>query len=79
MAPLMEPGIRPSALETVAVTGGRPVASRTGKAIRVPEPTIVLIVPAPTPAAKTNISQMDKAISFDGQRCLPAMKVEGPH
>ncbi len=68
MAPLMEPGMRPSALETVAVTGGRPVARRTGKVIRVPEPTMVLIVPAPTPAAKTaSISQMDKAISFDGQ------------
>ncbi len=68
MAPLMEPGIRPRALDTVAVTGGRPVASSTGKVINVPEPTMVLIVPAPIPAAKTaSISQMDKAISFDGQ------------
>lgn len=68
MAPLMDPGIRPSALDTVAVTGGSPVASRTGNVISVPDPTMVLIVPAPTPAAKTaSISQMDKAIPFDGQ------------
>src|SRR6478735_7168046 len=58
----MEPGIRPRALETVAVTGGRPVASRTGKVMSVPEPTIVLIAPALIPAAKTaSISQMDMA------------------
>ncbi len=64
----MEPGISPSALDTVAVTGGRPVASSTGKVIRVPDPTMVLIVPAQAPAAKTaSISQMDKAISFVGQ------------
>ncbi len=60
MAPLIEPGTRPRVLDTLAVTGGRPVASSTGKVIRVPEPTMVLIVPAPMPAAKTaSDSQMD--------------------
>src|SRR4051794_11071292 len=53
MAPLREPGTRPSALETFAVIGGRPTASSTGKVMRVPEPTMVLMVPAPMPAAKT--------------------------
>ncbi len=45
--------MRPSALETVAVTGGSPVASSTGKVIRVPEPTTLLMAPAPTPAVNT--------------------------
>ena len=40
-------------LDTLAVTGGRPMASSTGKVISVPEPTTVLIVPAATPATKT--------------------------
>ncbi len=53
MAPLTEPGIRPSALDTVAVTGDSPVASSTGKVISVPEPTTLLMAPAPTPAANT--------------------------
>ena len=35
-----------------AVTGGYPRASSTGKVIRLPEPTIVLMVPAAIPAAK---------------------------
>lgn len=56
-------------LDTFAVTGGSPVASSTGKVIRVPEPTMVLMVPAPIPAAKTaSDSQtdmdMDGAIPF---------------
>lgn len=55
----MEPKTSPRELETVAVTGGRPVATSTGKVISVPEPTMVLMVPAPMPAAKTaSISQM---------------------
>lgn len=79
MAPLTEPGISPRALDTVAVTGGSPVASRTGNVISVPEPTMVLMVPAPIPAAKTaSASQMDKAISFGSVSRLPAVKVEGP-
>src|SRR5690242_21468967 len=53
MAPVTEPGTSPRALETLAVTGGRPTASRTGKVISVPDPTMVLIVPAPIPAART--------------------------
>lgn len=53
MAPLIEPGIRPRALETAAVTGGRPVARSTGNVIRVPEPTTVLMAPAPAPAPNT--------------------------
>ncbi|GAA0661272.1 hypothetical protein GCM10009535_46000 [Streptomyces thermocarboxydovorans] len=55
------------------------MVSSTGNVIRVPEPTIVLMVPAPIPAAKTaRASQMDKAISFASRVRLPALQVEGP-
>src|SRR3954451_15228054 len=37
-------------LETLAVTGGTPNASRVGNVISVPDPTTVLIVPAASPA-----------------------------
>src|SRR5664279_1340940 len=40
------------ALDMVAVTGGKPKAMRVGNVISVPDPTTVLIVPAPTPARK---------------------------
>lgn len=59
MAPLMEPGTKPRVLDTLAVTGGRPVASSTGKVMSVPEPTMVLMVPAPMPAKTASDSQMD--------------------
>src|SRR4051794_754380 len=52
MAPDSVPGTRPTVLETLAVTGGTPKASRVGKVIRVPEPTMVLIVPAAMPASR---------------------------
>ena len=38
-------------LETLAVTGGTPNASRVGNVINVPDPTTVLMVPAATPAS----------------------------
>lgn len=54
-------------LDTLAVTGGSPVASSTGKVISVPEPTMVLIVPAPIPAARTaSDSQRDMDMDMDG-------------
>src|SRR3954451_22616577 len=37
-------------LETFAVTGGTPNASRVGNVISVPDPTTVLMVPAASPA-----------------------------
>src|SRR3954453_22680405 len=37
-------------LETFAVTGGTPKASRVGNVISVPDPTTVLMVPAASPA-----------------------------
>ena len=40
------PGARPTVLETLAITGGTPSASRVGNVISVPEPTTVLISPA---------------------------------
>ena len=49
----MLPGMRPTALLIVAVTGGTPKATSAGKVMRVPEPTIALIVPAPSPASST--------------------------
>src|SRR3954452_13590214 len=53
MAPVRLPGTRPRELETVAVTGGRPTASSSGKVTRVPEPTTALIEPAASPARAT--------------------------
>src|SRR3954447_7238298 len=53
MAPVRLPGTRPSELEIVAVTGGGPTASSTGKVTRVPEPTTALIELAATPASTT--------------------------
>jgi hypothetical protein len=50
IAPVTDPGTRPSPLETLAVSGGNPSASSTGNVTRVPDPTTVLIIPAQTPA-----------------------------
>ena len=49
-APANDPGASPIVFETLATTGGTPRASRTGKVMRVPEPTTVLMNPAQTPA-----------------------------
>src|SRR4029453_18197952 len=49
------PATRPTAFDIVAVTGGYPSATKVGKVIRVPEPTIALIAPAPTPARAKRI------------------------
>src|ERR1700726_620366 len=49
-APHTQPGTRPIVFDTFAVTGPYPNASSTGKVIRVPLPTRVLIAPAATPA-----------------------------
>src|SRR6478752_9701538 len=49
------PGTRPIAFDIVAVTGGKPKATRVGKVIKVPEPTTALIMPAPTPARAIRI------------------------
>ena len=51
---LSEPLLRPGMLG--AVTGGNPIASRTGKVIRVPDPITALIVPAPNPATRTRMT-----------------------
>src|ERR1035437_6591239 len=50
MAPLIDPGNRPTVLETLASSGAYPKASSNGNVISDPEPTIVLIVPAARPA-----------------------------
>ena len=43
----------PTQFETLAVTGEKPTASRVGKVISEPEPTIALIPPAASAAART--------------------------
>src|SRR6478735_11992292 len=58
----MEPGTRPMLLETFAVTGGTPSASRVGNVISVPDPTTVLISPAAPPAA----SRASRSSQFTG-------------
>src|SRR5215469_5660465 len=48
----MFPGTRPTLLETLATMGGKPNASRVGKVIRDPDPTIALTAPAAMPAPR---------------------------
>ncbi|SLI10692.1 Uncharacterised protein [Mycobacteroides abscessus subsp. abscessus] len=56
-------------LDTFAVTGGSPKASRTGKVMRVPDPTTVLMPPAATPAPRiARCSSQVIASSFDVPR-----------
>ena len=47
------------AFDIVAVTGGKPNATRVGNVIRVPDPTSELIAPAPT--AASTMMAMSKA------------------
>ncbi|MCY1185292.1 hypothetical protein D9M73_260570 [compost metagenome] len=47
------------AFETTAFTGAKPRATSTGKVTRVPEPTMVLMVPAHRPAKKMTISRQN--------------------
>src|SRR3954471_2740468 len=54
---------------TFAGTGGRPTASRVGKVIREPEPTIVLIAPAARPAAA--IATASRGVTTHEARLLP--------
>jgi hypothetical protein len=69
MAPVRLPGTRPMLLEMLAVIGGMPSSSRVGKVIRVPEPTMVLIVPAPIPARTTRrASSTDTRTPYAGVR-----------
>src|SRR5919206_542383 len=77
MAPVRLPATRPSELLTVAVTGGRPTASSTGKVTRVPEPTTALIEPATRPAANTPDEDVDgfldgQGLAIAGGRCWAA-------
>src|SRR4051794_16104740 len=55
----------PMLFEMFAPTGGKPNASSVGNVIRDPEPTIVLIVPAATPARKmATTSQADTGADY---------------
>ena len=56
IAPETDPGTNPRVLETFAVTGGTPNASKVGKVINVPDPTTVLMVPAATPPSRITAS-----------------------
>src|SRR5215472_11769796 len=49
---LVLPGTRPMLFETLAITGGKPNASRVGNVISDPEPTTALIAPAATAASR---------------------------
>ncbi len=63
-APDNEPGARPMLFDTLASTGGTPRASRMGKVIKVPEPTMTLMNPAAPPASATSSSshQLTEAV-----------------
>src|SRR5476649_815491 len=58
----MPPATSPTVLETLATTGGYPKNSSVGNVINVPDPTIVLRVPAAIPAASS------AATSYQGTR-----------
>src|ERR1035437_4321363 len=60
--PVIPPATRPTVLETLATNGGNPKNSNVGKVIRVPAPTMVLMVPAAIPAASRAIT------SYQGTR-----------
>src|SRR6476620_10519947 len=64
------PGTSPIALDIVAVTGGKPKATRVGKVISVPEPTTALIMPAPTPARKMATISTGLTLAIYGPPCL---------
>src|SRR5579872_2154516 len=48
----MLPGTSPMLFDTLAMTGGKPNASRVGNVISEPEPTTALTPPAAVPAAR---------------------------
>src|SRR5215510_16034195 len=52
----MLPGTRPMLLETFAMTGGYPSASKVGNVTSDPEPTTAFMVPAARPAAKIKMT-----------------------
>ena len=69
MLPVRLPGTSPMLFEMFAVIGGMPSSSSVGKVIRVPDPTIVLIVPAPMPARTTrSASSADTRTPYAGVR-----------
>ena len=59
-----------SVLDTLAVTGGTPNASRVGNVISVPDPTTVLMVPAASPARRIAAASS----SVTGRRVPPARR-----
>ena len=69
-APESEPGVSPTVLEMLAITGGTPSASRVGKVIKVPEPTTVLINPAAAPA--TSSATRSSQVTGSGSAGSPA-------
>lgn len=52
-APLIEPGARPTVLETLATTGGKPSATSVGNVMSDPDPATVFTTPAARPASST--------------------------
>ena len=68
-APLSEPGTSPTVLLTLATTGENPNASRVGKVMSDPEPTMVLIVPATSPTPV-----MARASSTDMRRVYRSVR-----
>src|SRR5918911_2008147 len=76
MEPLRLPGTRPRELLTVAVTGGGPTASSTGRVTSVPEPTTGLMAPAAVPAAATAI--ISSRVIGSSQESVPRPQTTGP-
>src|SRR5690606_16224182 len=78
MALLSEPGASPMLFEMVAVTGGYPRASSTGKVNSVPDPTTALIAPAPMPATRIASASHSSIDRPSDSACGPR-RATGPH
>src|ERR1039458_3705882 len=82
MAPLSDPGTRPMVLLTLATTGENPNASKVGKVISDPDPTMVLIVPATRPAptmARVSSTDMDRVYRSGPGGSTPWVRTPGCH
>src|SRR5674476_1707820 len=83
----MPPATRPTVLETLATNGGYPKNSNVGKVIRVPAPTMVLMVPAAIPAPSRAMTsyqgtrppyESDRVLQGTGVTCS-SVTVPVPH
>ena len=81
MEPLTVPATSPTVLLTLATTGEKPKASRVGKVMSEPEPTMVLMVPATRPAptmASASSTDMERVYRSGRGALNTVRRPEGP-